>query len=180
MENTIMKKKTFEMISYAQFIVTALLMILIPVHFYSISVVPSPSMNPTFRQGTFLVADKMDRTPEYDDIMVFFPFEAASTKPGVIGDLDMKLKGAVLYTKRCVGVPGDTIEVHDGHLYRNGEMITADYTADELIEYEMPEVTLGENEYFMMGDNRNNSNDSHLLGPINADKFFGKVIFFIR
>ncbi len=84
------------------------------------------------------------------------------------------------FVKRVIGVPGDTIEVKEGALLINGVSYDEPYLSPEHIAYFTRSagdftVTLGEGEYFVMGDNRDNSNDSRRVGVINRDMFVGKV-----
>ena len=77
------------------------------------------------------------------------------------------------FVKRVVGLPGDTIAIADGILHVNGEA-----QQEEYIDYPpryAGEWTLGEGEYFVLGDNRASSNDSHLVGPITRDMIVGHV-----
>lgn len=80
--------------------------------------------------------------------------------------------------KRVVGLPGETIEIRDNVIYINGEALDEPYVKEEMVTADIPEFTLGANEYFICGDNRNNSLDSRseILGPITKDEIFGKVI----
>lgn len=111
-----------------------------------------PSMNPTLSNGEFYYSScnftKDDIT--YGTIVVLDPIN---------DDRD--------YVKRIVAMPGDTVEIEDGDLYVNDELSPYQF---EKIEnggiVQNNRITLDEDEYFCMGDNRNNSLDSRMIGPI--------------
>ncbi len=84
-----------------------------------------------------------------------------------------------LLVKRCIGLPGETIEFRDNKLYVNGEFMEQEFLEDDVVTNDY-EITLGEDEYFFMGDNRSHSRDSRYYGPfslkdIRATKLF--VVF---
>ena len=81
-----------------------------------------------------------------------------------------------VFIKRIVGIPGDTISVHNGALYRNGKRISESFTKEPL-DYEMKPLRVNENQLFMMGDNRNNSYDSHIWGPLPKNEVIGRAVF---
>ena len=77
--------------------------------------------------------------------------------------------------KRVVGRPGDQLEVRDGQLRRNGEAVDEPWL-NEAIDYVMAQVTVPDNELWVMGDNRNASLDSHLWGPLPEADVIGTAI----
>lgn len=83
------------------------------------------------------------------------------------------------FIKRVVGVKGDKIRITDGILYINDEPNYEHYNINEGIDHDLKEVTLGENEVFVMGDNRNHSHDSsrRAVGPLTEDMVLGKAEF---
>ncbi len=85
-------------------------------------------------------------------------------------------KGDTAYVKRVVGLAGDTIEVREGVLYRNGEAVKEDYTLDDEMKYTFESYTVPEENYFVLGDNRNDSLDSHMIGPIPKEDIVGHAV----
>ena len=87
-------------------------------------------------------------------------------------------RGNEKFVKRVVGLPGDTIEVKNGVLSVNGVEYDETYLTDSRtarFDRSSFTVTLGEDEYFVLGDNRDNSNDSRSVGVIHRQQFVGKV-----
>lgn len=127
--------------------------------------VPSSSMETTIMTGDRIVGFRLSYAfsdPKRGDIMIFkFPDDES-----------------VLFVKRLIGMPGDTVEVHDGNVYINGEVLDEPYlnvvTEGNFGPYQVPEDS-----YFMMGDNRNNSMDSRYWENtfLKRDKVVGKAIF---
>ena len=127
------------------------------------------SMQPTLNDGDNLIVDKISyrlRDPERFDIIVF-PFV---------------YKESTYYIKRIIGLPGETVQIdEEGNIYINGEILQESY-GREIIKEEhrgiaANPITLGEDEYFVMGDNRNNSSDSRLpeVGNIKRDQIIGRA-----
>lgn len=83
-------------------------------------------------------------------------------------------RGNTNFVKRVVGLPGDTVEVKDGYLYVNGEKYEEEYLTYRP-NYNLAAYTVPEDMFFVLGDNRSNSNDSHLIGPISRDMIVGHV-----
>lgn len=80
-----------------------------------------------------------------------------------------------MYIKRVEGVPGDVIQIRDGILYRNGSAVDEGLPLMEDAGLFSEPVTLKENEYFVLGDNRNNSKDSRMLGTFDYDEIVYKI-----
>ncbi len=78
------------------------------------------------------------------------------------------------FVKRVVGLPGDTVAVQDGYLYVNGEQYEEEYITHRP-NYRMEPYTVQEGEYFVLGDNRSNSNARHLVGPLKRDQIIAHV-----
>ncbi len=125
--------------------------------------VQSISMQPTLYEGQYLIVSKFAyrlHTPERGDIVVLDPPNGKSTIP---------------YIKRIVGLPGEDVEVRDGRVWIDGVAINEPYVSAPPSYRE--KRTLGEDEYMVLGDNRNNSSDSHVWGPLPRENIIGKSIF---
>ena len=79
--------------------------------------------------------------------------------------------------KRVIGLPGETISYKDEKLYINGKVVKDDYNLNDTGDFESVEI--GKDEYFVMGDNRNVSKDSRLIGTVKKDDIIGKTNFVI-
>lgn len=161
------EKKKKEMLSWIRELVVALVIVfVIRTFFFSIISVKGSSMLETLQSGdrlyVSLLTARLGGYEPGDIIICSFP-----------GRTD-------LCVKRLIGMPGDTVEIISGAVYVNGEAIEEeylDYTYSPSLQY--PAVTLGEDEYFVLGDNRPVSHDSHSsdVGPVTELK--GKVRFVI-
>ena len=109
-------------------------------------------------------------------MVVRFPdrFTQATLRLGA--PIDISLSSHTLFVKRLVGLPGDVIAVQGGHLYLNDQPVDEPYIdADKFGGRDFARYTLKEDEYFVMGDNRANSNDSRSpsVGPLSYDMIVG-------
>jgi signal peptidase I len=77
--------------------------------------------------------------------------------------------------KRLIGVPGERVEIHDGQVFINGAPLIESYKATRP-SYSASLITLGSNEYYVLGDLRDYSLDSHSIGPLDGKNILGKVV----
>ena len=85
-------------------------------------------------------------------------------------------QGDKSYVKRIVGLPGDKLKVENGKLWRNGVLIQENYTLDDRMDYDFEEYTVPDDCYFVMGDNRNDSMDSRVVGSIERSEIVGHAV----
>ena len=156
-----------EILSYAFITVAAVVLALVLVYCVGLRTgVVGVSMQPTLKAGQQILVNRLRYrilAPKSGDVVVFWPS----------GNRD-----AHYYVKRVVAVPGDNLQIKDGTLYVNGyryegfdfDKIKEPGIADEI-------MTLGDNEFFVLGDNVNNSEDSRAdnIGPVKRDDIVGKV-----
>lgn len=114
----------------------------------------------------------MDQTLEDGQILLLY--KLANVDYGDIVVLDEEKEGEIII-KRIIGMPGDTVSIRDNTVYVNGEEVEEDYAYGETSDYE--EITLDDDEYFILGDNRPISKDSRYFGPVKEDEIIGKIIF---
>lgn len=130
------------------------------------SLVEGRSMQPSFQDGNRLIISRvhyMFSQPNYGDVIVF-----NSMRESEVG---------VMLIKRVIGLPGDTVEIRNQQVYVNGEPANSDYTLEDCMTCSDRTVTLGSDEFFVMGDNRNHSTDSRFFGPVTRNHIVGQVLF---
>lgn len=130
--------------------------------FFMLSYVPTQSMYGTINDKNIVFVDKTEKTIKRKDIVVF-----------KIPNDDR------FFVKRVIGVPGDFFELRKGEVYINDEKLDEPYLYSNSIEMDIEGFTLEEDQYFMMGDNRDNSYDCRYWGPLILDDtyYVGKALF---
>ena len=132
--------------------------------------IPSDSMLPTLQVGDRLVVEKISyhfHPPLKGDIVVFDPPQ------------QLQVQGYAknqAFIKRVIGTPGQTVEIHNGKVYLNNQPLAENYIA-EPPNYQMNTVKVPEDQLFVMGDNRNNSNDSHVWGFLPKQNVIGHACY---
>lgn len=166
MKNKILK----ELLSTGLYLLTVLVLTwLLITYVIQRTEVDGRSMEPTLSDQDNLFVDKISyrfKDPERFDIIVF-PF---------------RYKEDTYYIKRIIGLPGETVQIdQEGNIYIDGEILQESYGKEvirpECIGRAAEPVVLGEDEYFVMGDNRNNSSDSRteIVGNIHRDEIIGRA-----
>lgn len=171
-------------------VLTIVLALIIRAFVFQTFRIPSDSMAPTLEAGDHIVVSKLSygsyapgsakrifgsRMPVRGDVVVFYRFSEFE-------DIDED----VHYVKRIVALPGETVEVREGKAYVNGVESVAPSGAgsawlsqEEIAEFSLRNygpVTLAEDEYFVIGDNRSNSKDSRFYGPIHFHDIVGRAV----
>ena len=156
-------KKTIEFVK--ELVLAVLMALLFTVFIISHNKIPSPSMVDTINEGDHILTNMLPfyyRDPHKGEIVVF-------------------KQGDESWIKRVIGEPGDVIEIQEGNVYVNGELI------DESLYIENPGISqpiqsmsvpfpyeVPEGHYFLMGDNRQQSHDSRYIGAIKRENIYGK------
>lgn len=125
--------------------------------------IPSPSMEPTLVEGDRVLVNRLVyhfRSPEPGDVIVFHPPDRPGSDP---------------FIKRVVAVGGDTVAVHNGVLWVNGVAQAEPFIKEHPILEDFPEITIAPGHVWVMGDNRNNSGDSRVFGPVSEDAIMGEA-----
>ncbi len=154
--------------------------------------IPSPSMVPTLQIGQRVLANRLINHPSVGDVVVFHPPHGADPITPVCGsavqgdghqnacDTPTPTESSQTFIKRVVAGPGDRIVILGGHVIRNGKREPDPYIrpcgSDSSCNFPRP-VTIPPGDYFMMGDNRGQSDDSRFWGPVPSQWIIGVAFF---
>lgn len=133
--------------------------------------IPSESMVPTLRIGDRLLVNKFlyrFRAPRRGDVIVFIAPPSAEQFPTDRGPED--------FIKRVVAVEGDLVEIYNHHVYVNNRMVDEPYIAESPDYAIYPPIEVPKGQLFVLGDNRNHSNDSHVWGFLERNRVVGKAM----
>ena len=133
------------------------------------------SMQPTYYEGDLIIVNKLEYhfdDPKRGDVIVLY---APGSDARPIFDLFFT-QHTTQFIKRLIALPGDTVEIMNQQVFVNGIALTEPYIK-EPPKYFYPEQVIPPGKYFVLGDNRNNSNDSHTGWLVPGDDIIGKVWF---
>ncbi len=161
-----------EILDWLKYILLAILVgLLLVVFVIQRNAVIGDSMDPTLKNGDQVLVEKVSK---YFDGITYEDVVTIKT-----ANLPQHEEGPNII-KRVIGLPGDTIEIKNGSVYRNGEFLLEAYLSPELLtetrSSQFSQVTLGPDEYYVMGDNRTVSLDSRSIGPIPLNHMIGEVL----
>lgn len=161
-------KKFFSFVWEIIKIVIIALAIVIPIRYFLFQpfLVKGQSMEPNFEDGDYLIVDEISyrlRDPQRGEVIVFKSPQDLSQR----------------FIKRIIGLPGETIEIKNGKVKifqdNQSQILDEKYLSFSVYTSGDIRVVLGENEYFVLGDNRDFSFDSRRFGPLSAKKIIGRV-----
>lgn len=138
---------------------------------FEVAVVKGNSMRSTLQNGEIMLVSTLDyrlgQPQRHDVVICHYPGRTVKHLPFLQQQ----------FVKRVIGLPGDTIEIIDSVVYINGEALEEAYLdpAHTRFRTNRAPITLGEDEYYVLGDNRDNSNDSRSIGPIKRSMIVGRV-----
>jgi signal peptidase I len=152
------------------FLIALALVVIIRHFLFETYIVDGPSMRPNFDSGERLIVNKIlydFRDPKRGEVIVFHATEEKD------------------FIKRIIALPGETIKVDKDEVYINGQLLDEPYIQEEVEKMKkegktyndlsMPEMTVPEGAVFVMGDNRSDSTDSRMIGPIPYDQIVGRA-----
>ena len=154
-------RKRGALLWFRDLLITAAVLLLIGAFVLQPVRVKGESMRNTLQNGELMIVTKYDYLlgdpDRFDVVICHFPEE-----------------GSTVFVKRIVGIPGDTVRIANGTLLINGDAVDEGYI-EYPPNYAMPEKVVGPGNYFVLGDNRASSMDSHIVGLLDREHIIGHV-----
>jgi len=153
---------------WAVVLLAIIVIVLVRAYVFESFYVPSGSMIPTIEINDHMIVDKLSyhlHAVGFGNIIVFHKPINDPAPPDVH-----------YLVKRVIGLPGQTIWSHDGKVYINGKAIPEPFLPKGVKTYNIPKTYIPKNEYYVLGDNRGNSADSRVFGPISKSLIVGRVV----
>lgn len=148
-------------------ILAILIIVLVNFFIVTVHIVQGPSMEPNFSTGEIILTNKLSylisQPQRGDAVIIKFPGDPQKTK----------------YIKRIIGLPGEKLEIKNGNIYINNSLLVESYIADNIKTWPDMTVDIPKDEYFIIGDNRPNSNDSRYWGTARKGDLIGKGVFIL-
>lgn len=167
--------------------ISFVLVVFLGVFVFQSTRVSGHSMDPTLHDSQRVYVSKLSHTfhyePNYEDIVIIDSrVDMKRTFKNDLMDsplLSLFVSGddKHVWIKRVIGKPGDQLELKDNQMYRNGELLNESYINEEMRANGNKKWTVPADHIFVMGDNRNNSMDSRVIGFIPLDHVLGKKLF---
>jgi signal peptidase I len=168
-------------VEVTQTVLLAILLFLVIRNFIQNYRVQNISMEPNFHEGQFLIINRFSYCPglhlDVPFINIHVDKSACVWEPqrGDVVVFHYPPDPSQDFIKRVIGLPGETVEVRDGEVYINGELMSEPFGPNPG-SYNAPPVTLPADQYYVMGDNRNSSSDSHVWGPVPIKNIVGRAV----
>lgn len=154
------KEKVIEIIKeLLPYVIILIVVVVIRTFFFTPIMVNGPSMNPTLDGGEIMILNKRSKIERFNIVVVD--------------------TGSDVIIKRVIALPGEKIKCEDNKVYVNYHLQEEDYSQGNTCMSNEFEYSLGDDEYFVMGDNRGNSADSRNIGPVKREQIKGTTNFIL-
>lgn len=145
------------------FVLALIFVLPIRIFIFQPFIVQGVSMEPSLETGDYLIVDEITyrlREPQRGEMVVFSYPKNPSQK----------------YIKRIIGLPGETIEIKSGKIFVDGKLLNEDYLKTKEFYFKDEKIKLKEQEYYVLGDNRDFSFDSRNFGPVSKKYIIGRAL----
>ena len=139
--------------SYGPYVLVIVVVVLIRTFLVTPIIVQGTSMEPTLKEGNVMILNKVAKIDRYDIVVI------------------KSDKNSNVLIKRVIGMPGETIEIKDGHIFINDKLVNTKHSDELTSDY--PLTIIGKDEYFVLGDNRSVSADSRVFGTFKKSEIKG-------